>query len=141
MRLMRRISALAVLGLGFAVAARPADRASDAFYAAIRVNDLAKLQALVKAGPSDAAKDERGITPLMYAAAAGSLEAVKLLVEAGADVNARNDMNSTALMWAATEIDKMRLLLQPRADLNATSTHGRSALMIAAIRDRSVYIV
>ena len=138
---LQRLSVLVVLCLGLTAAVRPADRASDAFYAAIRVNDLAKLQALVKAGPGDAAKDERGITPLMYAAAAGSLEAVKLLVEAGADVNARNDMNSTALMWAATEIDKVRLLLQHGADVNATSTYGRSALMIAAMSDRSADIV
>jgi hypothetical protein len=38
-----------------------------------------------------------GSTPLFRAAASGSLEAVKLLVEAGADVNHQNYTNSTAL--------------------------------------------
>ena len=40
----------------------------------------------------------------MAASYAGSVEAVKLLLEAGADVNATDTyQKQTALMWAATE--------------------------------------
>lgn len=39
-------------------------------------------------------------TPLMYAAKAGALEAISALLEAGADVNAREKQGGTALMLA-----------------------------------------
>src|SRR5262245_2772611 len=142
MTLTGRIAApIAALALGLAAAALPADRRADAFHAAIRANDLARLRLLIKDGPTDAAKDDRGITPLMNAVAFGSLDAVKLLVEAGADVNARSEVRSTPLMWAASEIDKVRYLLDRGADVNATSTFGRSALMVAALGDQSADIV
>jgi len=141
MQLTWRAIALAALCLTAAAAAPPTDRAAaDAFYAAIRVNDLPKLRSLARAGASDAAKDDRGITPLMHAAAFGSLAAMKVLLDAGADINAANDMKSTALMWSATEIGKVRLLLQRGANVNATSAFGRSALLIAAMSDRSAGI-
>ena len=51
-------------------------------------------------------KDGRGITPLMQAAVVGSREAMKLLIDRGADVNAKNAFDSTALMdgfqWLAS---------------------------------------
>jgi ankyrin repeat protein len=43
------------------------------------------------------AKGERGVTPLSCAATEGALEAVTLLLEAGADPHARADDGSTAL--------------------------------------------
>ena len=63
----------------------------DAFYSAIRANDLATLQTLLKAGADVNATDPRGgATPLMHAAAAGSIDAMKLLLDTGANVNAGN---------------------------------------------------
>jgi ankyrin repeat protein len=50
----------------------------------------------------------------------------------GADPNQRNDANATALMWAATEMDKTKLLLSHGADVNARSSDMRTPLMIAA---------
>ena len=57
--------------------------ATTPFYAAIRANDLSRLQEAVTAGGVDAV-DEQGRTPLMHAAALGSLEAVRMLIERGA---------------------------------------------------------
>ena len=56
-------------------------------------------------------RDRAGVTPLIYAGAAGSLEAMTLLLDQGADVNAQNAFGSTALVWSATQIEKDRLLL------------------------------
>jgi ankyrin repeat protein len=43
------------------------------------------------------AKGERGVTPLACAASRGALESVTLLLESGADPDARADDGSTAL--------------------------------------------
>jgi ankyrin repeat protein len=136
MRLAVLSAAMAVSG----IAAR-ADSQSDAFYAAIRTNDLARLGNLLKQGASPNAKDDRGVTPLMHAAAVGSTDAMKLLIANGADVNAKNDYNSTALMWSATDIEKVRLLIEHNADVNAVSKQGRTAVFVAAMSDDSSEIV
>ncbi len=113
--------------LGAAVAQTPSDR----FYQAIRNNDAPTLAGLIKdAGVNT--KDERGSTPLMYAAAFGSLDAMKTLVAAGADVNAKNAFDSTALLVCSTDLAKVRFLIEKGADVNARSKPGRTALLIAA---------
>jgi ankyrin repeat protein len=115
---------------------------ADGFYAAIRTGDNARLQALIKAGADVNTKDRRGgATPLMHAAAIGSLESLKLLIDNGADVNAKSTGGATALMWAATDLTKVRLLLDRRADVNAASESGRTTLLLAAMSDRSADIV
>ena len=114
---------------------------SDDFYAAIRSNELPKLASILKQGASVNTKDNHDVTPLMYAAAAGSVEAMKLLIDKGADVNARNMFESTALMWSATDIKKIKLLLDHGADVNAVSKQGRSVLQLAALSDHSAEIV
>ena len=99
--------------------AQDTGNASDAFYAAIRANDLARLQALLKQGADANAKDARGVTPLMQAAIVGSPEAMKLLLDNGADPNLTNTAGSTALMFSVTDIAKVRLLLDRGANVNA----------------------
>ena len=110
------------------------------FYQAIRSNDLPGLRVLLRNSDVNA-RDKRGTTPLMYAAAIGSLEAVKLLVDAGADANAKNAFDATALMWAAGNIEKVRLLLSKGADVKARSKIGRTPLLVAALHDGSSEIV
>ncbi len=60
--------------------------------------DMAIVKCLVKAGASLEAKDQRGRTPLMYAARRSNPEVVRTLVELGADVNCRDNVGNTALM-------------------------------------------
>ena len=58
---------------------------SDAFYAAIRANDLPGLAAMLKAGADpNAAEPRGGMTPLMHAAVVGSREAMSMLLDKGA---------------------------------------------------------
>ena len=124
-----------------ALTAQGSGNASDAFYAAIRANELARLQSMLKSGSNPNVADSRGVTPLMYAAWVGSVEAMKMLLDNGADPNIRNSAESTALMWSVTDIGKVRLLLDRGADVNATSSRGRTPLFLAAMSDRSVEIV
>jgi ankyrin repeat protein len=138
---MKRIVA-ALLLCTSVVFAQDAGSSSDAFYSAIRNNDLVKLQTLLKGGTDPNVGDARGGgTPLMYGAAVGSTAAMRLLLDNGANANATNATGATALMWAATDIEKVRLLLSRGADVNIASQRGRTALQIAARSDRSAAIV
>lgn len=108
-----------------------AQNASDESIQAIRQNDLAGLKSRIAKGEVNV-RDSRETTLLMHAAAVGSVEAVKLLLDSGADVNAKNALGSTALMLAADQPEKARLLIAKGADVNAASKMGRTPLMIAA---------
>src|SRR5437868_14474792 len=79
-------------------------------------------------------RDRRGATLLMHSAAYGNLAEMKLLLDAGADVNARNAFDATALLWCARDAQKARLLIEHGADVNARSKQGRTPLMLASMR-------
>ncbi len=113
--------------LGLAIAQTPSER----FYQAIRNNDALGLAGLIKNSGVNT-RDERGSTPLMYAAAFGSLDAMQALTAAGADVNAKNAFDSTALLACTTDLAKVRFLIAKGADVNAQSKPGRTALITAA---------
>ena len=57
-----------------------------------------------------------------------ALEIMKVLINAGADVNARNRSYSTALHYNYTDIEKFKLLIQSGADVNARNMYGRTPL-------------
>jgi uncharacterized protein len=111
-----------------------AQDSSEFVFKAIRNDQTAELKSLItKSGA--ATKDKHGTTPLMYAAAYGSLDSMKLLIDAGADGNTHNDFDATALMWAAGDPAKARLLIDHGANVNAVSKLKRTPLMLAATHD------
>ncbi|MBZ5590751.1 MAG: ankyrin repeat domain-containing protein [Acidobacteriia bacterium] len=113
---------------------------TDDFYKAIRSNDLKLIESL--SAKSDVnLKDRHGATPLMYAAAVGSVDAVKALLAKGADAKAKNSFDATPLMWGVTNLDKVRLLVDAGADVNARSKQGMTPLLIAANNAGSIEIV
>jgi ankyrin repeat protein len=121
---------LAALVLVFA--ARGED-SSDTLIQAIRNNDLTSLKTALRKGADVNTRDRRGSTLLMHAAIAGSPDALKLLIDSGADVNAKNSFDETALLLCAADPQKARILIDKGADVNARSkTVGRTPLMIAA---------
>jgi hypothetical protein len=69
----------------------------------------------------------------MDAVSAGQLEAIRVLVEGGADVNAGAHDGQTPLIAAATQgrLDAARLLVQSGADLNIAPRGWGSALKTA----------
>lgn len=77
---------------------------------------------------------QHGQTALMLAVSHGRLDMVKMLLEAGADINIQDDDGSTALMCAAEhghiEIVK-HFLSQPDCDSSITDVDGSTALKIA----------
>jgi ankyrin repeat protein len=80
------------------------------------------------------ARGPEGSTPFMYAVLYAGVPTLDRLLKLGADVNKRSDVNATALMWAATDLEKVQLLLEHGAEVNARSRDMRTPLMIAARR-------
>jgi ankyrin repeat protein len=104
---------------------------SDDFYQAIRRDDAAAVDRLLKAsGPN--IKDNRGNTPLMYAAVVGSEAMMKRLIEAGADVNGKNAFDATALVWCGGNLNRIRILVEHGADVNVRTKQGRTPILVAA---------
>ena len=112
----------------------------DRYYQAIRNDDLGALKKLATSADLNA-RDPRGATPLMYAAAFGNAGQVKFLLEAGADVNARNAFNATALIWAGGDAVKSGMLIEHGADVNVRTQQGRTPLMMAAKRHGNADLV
>ena len=71
-----------------------------------------------------------GMTALLYAARDGKLDAVKMLVAAGADVN-ETEANGISTLLMATEnnrVDVARFLIEKNANLNQADWYGRTPL-------------
>ena len=143
--MITRTAGLAIsltFGLVALAAQTPGQEPADELYAAIRGGDFGKTSALVRDSTVANVKERRGgATPLMNAAALGSLETMRLLLDKGADINARNTGGATALMWAVSDLAKVRLLVDRGADVNIVANGGRTALFLAALSDGSAETV
>jgi ankyrin repeat protein len=74
----------------------------DEIFVAVRAGDAARVKALLDQGVPVDAKARYDRTPLSFAAARGNVEIVRLLLERGADVKAKDTFyGATALDWAA----------------------------------------
>jgi ankyrin repeat protein len=131
-------AACGVVFVSVLAAQAPDTATADAWYNAVRGAGPG-VEALLAGNPGGAnLRDRRGgVTPLMYAAALGSIDTMRLLLDRGADVNARSAAGATALMWAAADPAKVRLLVERGADVKAAAESGRTALMLAAMSDQS----
>jgi ankyrin repeat protein len=112
-----------------------AQNTSDDLLKLIRANDLTGLKARFATGANVNASDSRGTTLLIQAAATGSADAVKVLLDAGADARAKNQLDETALMLGANDLRKVAMLLDKGADVNVKSKLGRTPLMVASACD------
>jgi ankyrin repeat protein len=132
--MLQRLVATTMLLLCASVTRSSGDEPADRLYKLVRANDLSSLKVALSETGVDL-RDRRGATPLMYAAAVGSVEALRLVLDEGANVNSRNAFDVTALMWASGDQAKSRLLIERGANVNARSKQGRTPLLIAARRD------
>lgn len=98
---------------------------------AAQESDYEAVQLLLAKGASTETADNEGHFPLYQAAAEGSLETVRLLVEAGADVNRLCD-SGTALSIACVyeHTDVVRFLMSVGADPDLADGEGTTARSI-----------
>lgn len=105
-------------------------------HSAVVIGNLDLIRQHIKAGSDlNVLEPSRASTPLITAAALGRTEAAKILIDAGADLNYRNNDGSTALHTAAffCHIEIVEALLAKGADKTLKNNGGRTAYDIVTI--------
>ncbi|HEV3167917.1 MAG TPA: ankyrin repeat domain-containing protein [Isosphaeraceae bacterium] len=137
------VGALAVsaLALWWFSPAEQQKRHNDALIVASRVADVKAIEAALNQGADVNGRDRDGITPLMHAArgdrpnirepaATDHPDAVRLLIQRGANPNARTEPGFVALLWAARygHDGVAKVLIDHGADVRAKDKDGLTAL-------------
>jgi hypothetical protein len=115
----------------------------DALVNAAFLNDLPKVKELIAAGMDvNVVDSEVDATALMEAVGNGNQEMVKVLLSAGADVNARNKNGRTAMLTIGedTTAEIVWTLVAAGAKVNRKDDDGNTPLMMAARIDNVTVI-
>jgi ankyrin repeat protein len=98
---------------------------------AVRKGDHAQVLKLLRAGVDVNTADSEGTTALMHSVIESDVKMMKLLIDNHANVNAKNAQDSTALMYAATNLVKAKLLVDAGADVKAKGKRGATPMSVA----------
>src|SRR3954454_6807091 len=131
------------LGIGISLIAASACGAEPtlplAIVAARNATDLVRTLLLQSHDPNQ--RDPHGLTPLMWAARAGSVDAMKILLESGADPGIRDHTNGGTSLFHAIhkrQAAAVRLLLDHGIDPNRPAGRLRPLAMAAADLDPTI---
>jgi hypothetical protein len=127
---MFRIAVALLIAMTLPASAQNRDQA---LIAAAGKGNAAGVERLLREGASVAASDGRGRTALLAATHGNHVAAARALIAAGADVNAKDDIEDSPFLYAGAEgrIEILNMTL-PAADLNSTNRYGGTALIPAA---------
>lgn len=112
-------------------------------YAAVVTHDHKRLQALLDSGDSPNSFKGKRKSPLVMACNLGDLEAVKILVKGGADIDLFDVSDENPLMKAAQSrhIEIVRFLIARGAQVNARRNSNGETALFQALRWRSYEIL
>jgi ankyrin repeat protein len=104
--------------------------------------DAAGVRDALQGGAALEARDGRGRTALLLAAAADHVETAEVLVKAGADPDARDHRGDSAFLVTGMTggVAMLRALLPARPDPSAANRHGDVALIPACERGHAGYV-
>ena len=129
------------LGLAFQLtqsAAHAQNMTPLALHQAAAANNSSRIQQLLQnAGASTIdARDAQGRTPLLVATQSDQVAAAKALIDAGADVNAKDHIEDSPYLYAGARGHQeiLQMTLAHGADLRSTNRYGGTALIPAAER-------
>jgi hypothetical protein len=98
-------------------------------------SDMTMLAQQLKLLTDVNARDSSGWTAVMYAAQAGRVEGMKLILDSGGDPRAQSNAGETAMAAAVSALvqasAKVQLLADRGLDVNVRDRHGVSPLMLA----------
>ena len=109
--------------------------AGEHFFERIHAHDTGRLRRLILSGVNpNSVNAEHGYSALAYAAATGKYGVVEMLLNHGADVNARSKDGSTALHAAAmfSRHSELKLLKRFKVDESIKNEAGLTAAEVAA---------
>jgi serine/threonine-protein phosphatase 6 regulatory ankyrin repeat subunit B len=108
---------------------------SNEIHDASKIGDLPKVKELIGNNHDLlSSRDERGITPLYYAAMNGQRDVVDFLIQNGCDINESLKNGMTPLCTAAFKhYDIVSLLIEKGADVNHKTYSGDTALHFAVL--------
>lgn len=106
---------------------------------AVKRNDVAAAEKLLRAGVSVEAADVHGIPAILWAAAGGDLKMIKALLAAGVEVRNKSRPGRKALLYYldslankyAVDVELVQTLVKAGADVNAASKDGKTVLSLA----------
>lgn len=103
---------------------------------AAKLGDAEAIKQLALANTNFNVRGKEGTTPLGLAAFSGQIEAMKCLIDAGADINMLSDSEGGTPLFMAVindELEAMKLLLEHDGiEINQQNLKGETALMMAS---------
>jgi ankyrin repeat protein len=127
---MLRVAIALLIAMTLPVSAQNRDQP---LIGAAEKGDLAAVERLIRDDASVMARDNRGRTALLAATQGNHAGVARVLIAAGADVNAKDDIQDSPFLYAGAEgrIEILKMTLA-KADLKSTNRYGGTALIPAA---------
>lgn len=106
----------------------------NSLHSAARVGDVAEIKSLLARGFSIDSRDDKGETPLIKATVLDELQALKYLLENGADPSLQDNNGWNVLHWASLRgnPDVIELLISHVPSIDSITNEGATPLMVAA---------